>query len=76
MDKVVEIVAKDKSVRELSVFLHSNPTGETYSKETVIRLLNCLRWGIGFYDFYDNAYSVHDFIESPKLLNISNNVKV
>lgn len=72
MDKVEEIVAKDKSVRGIiCVPKHSNPTGETYSKETVIRLAKLPKVGNkDFMIFYDNAYSVHDFNKSPKLLNI------
>ena len=72
MDKVEEIVAKDKSVRGIiCVPKHSNPTGETYSKETVIRLAKLPKKGNkDFMIFYDNAYSVHDFNKSPKLLNI------
>ncbi len=72
MDKVEEIVAKDKSVRGIiCVPKHSNPTGETYSKETVIRLAKLPKMGNkDFMIFYDNAYSVHDFNKSPKLLNI------
>ena len=62
MDKVEEIVAKDKSVRGIiCVPKHSNPTGETYSKETVIRLAKLPKMGNkDFMIFYDNAYSVHD----------------
>ena len=72
MDKVEAIVAKDKSVRGIiCVPKHSNPTGETYSKETVIRLAKLPKMGNkDFMIFYDNAYSVHDFNKSPKLLNI------
>ena len=72
MDKVEEIVAKDKSVRGIiCVPKHSNPTGETYSKETVIRLAKLPKMGNkDFMIFYDYAYSVHDFNKSPKLLNI------
>ena len=72
MDKVEEIVAKDKSVRGIiCVPKHSNPTGETYSNETVIRLAKLPKMGNkDFMIFYDNAYSVHDFNKSPKLLNI------
>ena len=72
MDKVEEIVSKDKSVRGIiCVPKHSNPTGETYSNETIIRLAKLPKKGNkDFMIFYDNAYSVHDFSKSPKLLNI------
>ena len=55
---------------------HSNPTGYTYSDETVARIaaLPNLRRGQPenpFYVLWDNAYAVHDFKEpAPKLANL------
>lgn len=55
---------------------HSNPTGYTYSDETVARIaaLPNLRRGQPdnpFYVLWDNAYAVHDFKEpEPKLANL------
>ena len=55
---------------------HSNPTGCTYSDETVARIaaLPNLRRGQPdnpFYVLWDNAYAVHDFKEpAPKLANL------
>mgnify|MGYP001161471754 FL=1 len=73
MDEVEEILKKDKSVRGIiCVPKHSNPTGETYSKETIKRLAKLPKKTSNkdFMIFYDNAYAVHDFSKSPKLLNI------
>ena len=50
---------------------HSNPTGETYSKENICELLEAIK--IGSSDFrimWDNAYAVHDFKQSEDLPNI------
>jgi len=72
MDEVEAIIKKDKSVKGIiCVPKHSNPTGETYSRETITRLAKLPKKSSkDFMIFYDNAYAVHDFKKSPKLSNI------
>ncbi len=72
MDKVEELVRNDLSTSFIwCVPKHSNPTGCTYSSDTVDRLaaLPALRNGnpeSPFYVLWDNAYAIHDFL-SPNL---------
>lgn len=77
MDTVEELVRNDLNVCLLwCVPRHSNPTGYTYSDETVNRIaaLPNLRRKVPdhpFYVLWDNAYAVHDFKEpAPKLANL------
>jgi len=72
MDEVEATIKKDKSVKGIiCVPKHSNPTGETYSRETITRLAKLPKKSSkDFMIFYDNAYAVHDFKKSPKLSNI------
>ena len=72
MDEVEAIIKKDKSVKGIiCVPKHSNPTGETYSRETITRLAKLPKKSSkDFMIFYDNAYAVHDFKKSTKLSNI------
>ena len=71
MDEVEAVIKKDKSVKGIiCVPKHSNPTGETYSRETIIRLAKLPKKSSkDFMIFYDNAYGIHDFKKSPKLSN-------
>ena len=65
------IVSNDSSVKGIwCVPKHSNPTGETYSKESIEGLLEIASRRKGFRIFWDNAYAVHDFKESSPLTNI------
>ena len=65
------IVSNDPSVKGIwCVPKHSNPTGETYSKECIEGLLEIASQRRGFKIFWDNAYAVHDFKESTPLPNI------
>lgn len=77
MDAIEALVQKDINTSVLwCVPRHSNPTGYTYSDETVTRIaaLPNLRRGQPenpFYVLWDNAYAVHDFKEPiPKLANL------
>ncbi|MCY3541203.1 MAG: aminotransferase class I/II-fold pyridoxal phosphate-dependent enzyme [Gammaproteobacteria bacterium] len=77
MDAIEALVQNDINTSLLwCVPRHSNPTGYTYSDETVKRIaaLPNLRRGrpeSPFYVLWDNAYAVHDFKEpTPKLANL------
>lgn len=77
MDAVEALVRNDLNTRLLwCVPRHSNPTGYTYSAETVSRVaalpnLRREQTEHPFYVLWDNAYAVHDFKEpTPKLANL------
>tara|TARA_B100000809_G_C15014672_1_gene486210 strand:+ start:103 stop:906 length:804 start_codon:yes stop_codon:yes gene_type:complete len=72
LGSVRQLVLKDQSIKGIwCVPKHSNPTGETYSKETIRGLLEIAREAKqNFKIFWDNAYAVHDFESSSKLEDI------
>ena len=72
IDYIKSIVADDSSIKGIwCVPKHSNPTGETYSEDSVSELLGIAKTlNKDFRIFWDNAYAVHDFKESPVLKNI------
>ena len=66
MDQVEELVYSDRGICGIwCVPKHSNPTGITYSENTISRLVRLATSRSGdsqpFFILWDNAYAVHDF---------------
>ena len=72
LDIVKSYIDSDPSIRGIwCVPKHSNPTGETYDKETIEGLIEIFgKTQKKSKIFWDNAYAVHDFEDSDSLEDI------
>lgn len=76
VDLIEELVATDPAIKGLwAVPVFANPTGVTYSWETVRRLVQMRTAADDFRLFWDNAYAVHtltlDFVRQVDVLGLA-----
>ena len=72
LEEIKRLVDSDCSIRGIwCVPKYSNPTGEVYSKQTIEGLLNIFGSSKNkSMIFWDNAYAVHDLLQTPPFLDI------
>ena len=71
MDMIDELIKDEKVKGIICVPMYSNPSGTTYSDETVRRFASLKPAAKDFRVIWDNAYIVHELTDTPdKLLNI------
>lgn len=77
MDMIERLVAEDDSIKGIwCVPMYANPTGVTYSDETVRRFAQMKTAAKDFRIFWDNAYCIHHLNDTPdKLLNLLDEAK-
>jgi DNA-binding transcriptional MocR family regulator len=77
MDMVENLVNNDESVKGIwCVPQYANPSGVSYSDETVKRFANLSPKAQDFRIFWDNAYCIHHLVDEPKcILNIMDECK-
>ncbi len=76
VDLIEELVAADPAIKGMwCVPVYANPTGVTYSWETVRRLVQMRTAATDFRLFWDNAYAVHtlthDFVKQVDVLGLA-----